>query len=148
MNNDGSSVIMTPRFRTAIHVLFVLANNKCVQSSASLAGHVDSHAAFLRRVLLPFVQAGMVEAREGRDGGYVLKISPTELTLAHIFVLVNSETPAETAHACCEETETPLDRAIQEIAHNAERRMIETLGQHTLADLLQRFDVSHSLKCE
>lgn len=140
MNTSAGSIITTPRFRTAIHALVWLAMNHCVQSSASLAGQVNSHAAFLRRVLLTFVQAGIVEAREGRDGGYMLKTSPKDLTLADIFMVVNSETPADCDNSDCGEAGLKLDQAIENITNAIEEQMIATLGKYTLEDLMNQLN--------
>ncbi|GMA49721.1 hypothetical protein GCM10025857_10780 [Alicyclobacillus contaminans] len=138
MSHSGHSIITTPRFRTAIHALAGLAINQCVQSSSSLAGHVNTHAAFLRRVLLPFVHAGIVEAREGRDGGYILKKSPEDLTLADIFMVVHHETSSPCDAPDCGARGAKLDKILDEVTDSAERQMIAALGQHTLADVLQR----------
>lgn len=140
MNANDDSIILTSRFRTATHALVWLAMNQCVQSSASLAGQVHSHAAFLRRVILPFVQAGLVEAREGRDGGYMLKVSPESVTLADIFVIVHSDTISDSDHSDCGEVGIQLDKALEEMADAAEQQLIATLQQFTLADLLNRMN--------
>lgn len=138
MNAGGGGFVTTSRFRTSVHALVWLATNQCIQSSASLAGHVNSHATFLRRVLLPFVQAGIVEAREGRDGGYLLKIAPEDLTLADIFMTGNAEILCDDDSSDCGEADIKLDKVLEEIAHAAEQQLITVLGQHTLADLLNR----------
>jgi Rrf2 family transcriptional regulator, repressor of oqxAB len=139
MNANGN-IITTSRFRTATHALTWLAMNQCVQSSASLAGQVNSHAAFLRRVLLPFVQAGFVEAREGRDGGYMLKVSPEDLTLADVFMTVNLDMGSDSDDSDCGEAGIQLDKALDEIAQVTEQQVIATLQKYTLADLLTRMN--------
>src|SRR5579883_2537991 len=40
--------------------------------SGAIADHMRAHAVFLRRVIATLCRAGLVEAREGRDGGYRL----------------------------------------------------------------------------
>jgi len=138
MNTNQISLIANSRFRISVHALVWLAMNHHVQSSASLANQVSSHATFLRRVLLPFVQSGLVEAREGRDGGYLLKVSPEQLTLADVYLTVNSEISSDVDSMDCGEAGIQLDNALEEITKTVEQQVITTLRRYTVADLVQR----------
>ncbi len=88
--------------------------------------------------MLPFVQSGIVEAREGRDGGYLLKVPPEQLTLADVYLAVNSEISADLGSADCGEAGIQLDNALEEITNTAEQQLITTLRRYTVADLVQR----------
>ncbi|HEV2529469.1 MAG TPA: Rrf2 family transcriptional regulator [Thermomicrobiales bacterium] len=72
-------------FAMAIHALALLAQSDEGYSSAYIAGSVNTGAPFLRRVLSTLVKAGLIEAREGRDGGYRLARPADRITLAEVY---------------------------------------------------------------
>jgi DNA-binding IscR family transcriptional regulator len=53
----------------AVHAVALLAQSDAGYSSAFIAGSVNTHAVFLRRILRRLNEAGIIEAREGRGGG-------------------------------------------------------------------------------
>ncbi|WP_409341097.1 RrF2 family transcriptional regulator [Paenibacillus sp. MBLB4367] len=135
------SQIGPPRFGIAVHALVWLAQSACVLSSGSIACQVNSHATFLRRVMAPLVQAGIVEAREGRDGGYLLKVQPNRLSLADVYMAVRAE-PAEPAEGVdCGEAGKKVDIALEEIMLEAERNTVTFLKKYSIADLMNRIDM-------
>lgn len=147
-SNRGSQ-IGPPRFAIAVHVLTWLAKSGSFLSSASIASEVNSHATFLRRVLATLVQSGLVEAREGRDGGYSLRLPADRITLADIYMAVKSE-PCEAAVKpdSCEAVENvdcgnegaQLDRTLEHIMNEADLLTVEYLKKYSIADLIQGID--------
>src|SRR5258708_7865897 len=123
-------------FAVAVQALVMLASSDRVCPSATIAGQVNSHAVFLRRVLAQLVRANIVEAREGRDGGYQLARPADQITLAEVFRAVKAsgalaplpEPPAELA---CATGWTGMQAAMGEIVEETEARIIEVLGRHT-----------------
>jgi len=139
---NRSGQVGPPRFAVAVHALVWLAQSERVQSSASIACQVNSHATFLRRVMNPLAQAGLVEAREGRDGGYCLKLPPERITLADVYSAVKLE-PAEAAEPpeCDGKAEgLKLHLALNDIMNEVEQMTIETLKKHTIADMAAHAD--------
>ncbi len=61
--------------------------------SEYLAGSVNTHAVFLRRVLRRLAEGGLIEAREGSGGGYPLSRPAAEVTLAEVYRLVEPDGP-------------------------------------------------------
>ena len=100
----------------------------------------------MRRILARLAQAGLVEAREGRDGGYSLKLPPDRITLADVFRAVSCDGADEEdrpesgwqAGACEEQGDLKerLDQALIRIMSDAERRALEYLQGHTIASLV------------
>ncbi|GJM70537.1 hypothetical protein HMSSN036_27530 [Paenibacillus macerans] len=133
MISNRSVQIGPPRFGIAVHALILLAKCEGTLSSAAIAGNVQSHATFLRRVLAQLTHNGIVEAREGRNGGYYLKRRPDQITLADIFLAVKSD--------CCEqevqEECTSGQQKLEAIMGEVQKQAVELLKQHTLADLMQ-----------
>src|SRR5476649_442413 len=54
-------------------------------SSAQLAEGVDSNPTFVRRLLAPLIQAGLVRSTMGRDGGVSLSADAAMITLGKIY---------------------------------------------------------------
>ncbi|TYP74905.1 RrF2 family transcriptional regulator [Paenibacillus methanolicus] len=137
MKTNRTYQIEPPKFRKAVHILIYLAKDGAFQSSATIACSVQSHATFLRRILALLANAGIVETREGREGGYGLKTSPDRISLAEVYMAVRGEEhDCAAAEAACEQTEM-LDSAMDEIMLEADKRMQEFLQGYTLADLME-----------
>lgn len=131
--------IVPRRFAIALQALVLLARTDEVSPSASMACQLKSHATFLRRVMIPLVQAGIVAAREGRDGGYLLGRPAERITLAEVYAAVKSECTgegSETGGQCGEGG--PLNTALEEIMEDVEEQVIGALNRYTIADLVQR----------
>ncbi|MCR2806436.1 Rrf2 family transcriptional regulator [Paenibacillus soyae] len=134
-----------PHFKIAMHALARLAQKNCVLSSAVIAGQVESHATFLRRVLQSLANAGIVESRGGREGGYSLKKPASSLTLGEIYEAVHpgrreccGEDPCKPPRSECGEAGVLLDRELERILHEAELNTIQYLSQFTLEEVMCR----------
>jgi Rrf2 family transcriptional repressor of oqxAB len=135
-SNRGSQ-IGPPRFAIAVHILVWLARSESFLSSTAIADQVKSHATFMRRVLATLAQSGIVEAREGRDGGYSLKMPAEGITLADVYLAVKCEGPSDSEdNVECGAEGEELDQALLEIMNEADRHTIEYLRGHTIASLL------------
>jgi Rrf2 family protein len=124
-------------YYTAVNALATLATSEGTCSSATIAQGVDAHAAHLRRVLALLGRAGIVEAREGRAGGYRLARDPQDITLAEVFKAVQAAEPLEDAAASnCRRS--CVFEVLDEIGLEAEREVLLVLERHSLASLLAR----------
>jgi Rrf2 family transcriptional repressor of oqxAB len=81
------------RFAMAVHALALLAHGEDGAPSEYIAGSVNTHAVFLRRVLRQLASAGLIEAREGRGGGYRLARAAATITLAEVYRAMEPEGP-------------------------------------------------------
>ncbi len=81
------------RFAMALHALALLATGEEGAPSEYLAGSVNTHAVFLRRVLRQLAAAGLIEAREGRGGGYRLSRPAATITLAEVYRVMEPDGP-------------------------------------------------------
>jgi Rrf2 family transcriptional regulator, repressor of oqxAB len=130
-----------PRFKIAVHALIWLAKNGVILSSAMLACQVDSHATFMRRVMQTLTSAGIVESKGGREGGYILRKRPDQITLGEIYSAMNSGAiESEVDLVCGEEVSAQLDVELERILHEAEQRTIEYLQQYTISDVMNRVE--------
>jgi Rrf2 family protein len=125
----------------AAHVLALLARTPDGYPSAFLAGSVNTHAVFLRKVVARLVRAGLVDAKEGRDGGYRLARPADRITLADVYRVMRADgplppSPAEPNPLC--EVGSGVRAALSEVAARAEDRLLGELERHTIADLSGR----------
>jgi len=128
-------------FPVAVQALVVLAETDGACSSSAMAQDLKAHAVFLRRVLARLVRANLVRAREGRDGGYRLARPADHITLAEIYQAVTVADPSEDTQnfsGVNAQVQTVLD----EIGAEAEQRLLQVLGQYTLASVLDRVAIS------
>ncbi|MEA4853382.1 MAG: Rrf2 family transcriptional regulator [Christensenella sp.] len=75
---------MTADFTIAVHALVYLNHKKTFQNSELLAKNVCTHPARIRKVMSVLKKAGLVEAKEGIDGGYAFCRDPKEVSLRQI----------------------------------------------------------------
>ncbi len=75
---------MNSDFIVAVHALVFLNHTQGVVSSEALAENVCTNAARVRKVMAPLKRAGLVETREGNEGGYRFAADPVGTDLASI----------------------------------------------------------------
>ncbi len=125
----------------ALHALAVLAQSEEGYPSAFIASSVNTHAVFLRRILRELVAAGLVEAREGRAGGYRLARPPRRITLAEVYRAVEPEgplapSPAEPNVRC--PVGAGMRFAFADAARAAGEGLTGALARRTLDELSRR----------
>lgn len=72
---------MTSEFTIAVHALTVLNHRGSVVTSEALAENVCTNAARIRKVMAKLRKTGIVETREGAEGGYLLTRASTDIHL-------------------------------------------------------------------
>ena len=81
---------MDSSFNLAVHALVCLSHSGRSLSSEAPAENICTNPTRVRRVLAGLKKAGMVETREGLDGGYRLTADPATLTLRQVAEAVNT----------------------------------------------------------
>jgi len=133
-----------PRLKIAIQAILWLAKSGNLINSTMIASQVDSHATFIRRVMQSLNNAGIVESKGGREGGYFLSKSPEEITLGDIYEAISSvSNDAEIkVDYDCESGERldvdQFDVELEKILQEAELKTIEYLRSYTIAQLSDR----------
>ncbi|QAY66678.1 Rrf2 family transcriptional regulator [Paenibacillus protaetiae] len=150
MGSNRNNPIGPPRFAIAVHTLILLAHCGCLMTSGAIAKQVNSHPTFLRRVLAQLAGEGIVEAREGRDGGYFLKADPDRLTLADIYMAVRQECteecPGTEQSAQCASASHQIDQQLEAIIALTEQRTYDLLKQFKLSDIMNKLVFDASVK--
>jgi Rrf2 family protein len=124
-------------FPVAVQALVVITGTEGLCSSSAMAQDLKAHAVFVRRVLAQLVRAGIVQAREGRDGGYSLARSADSITLAEVYQAVKIVDSSE-GTACTNGVNTRVQNMLDEIGAEAEQHLLEILEHYTLASVMQR----------
>ena len=81
---------MDSSFNLAVHALVCLSHSGRSLSSEALAENICTNPTRVRRVLAGLKRAGLVETREGSDGGYRLCADPASLSLRQVAEAVNA----------------------------------------------------------
>jgi len=132
-------------FPVAVQALVVIAETEGPCSSSMMAQDLKAHAVFVRRVLAQLVRANIVQAREGRDGGYRLARSADHITLAEVYQAVKLADSSEDT-ACSSGVNARVQAVLDDIGAEAEQRLLELLSHYTIASVLERIAVSgHTL---
>jgi Rrf2 family protein len=108
-------------------------------SSDELAGSVNASPVYVRRVLTPLRESGIVASTPGARGGWVLNRPADTITLAEVWQLVQGDDPMLGLHGPNPQCRTGIGvrRALvaldRELADAVEAR----LGQVTVADVVR-----------
>lgn len=129
-------------FGAAVQALIVLDHSDDeVCPSGTIADQLRAHAVFLRRVLATLVRAEIVEAREGREGGYRLARSAATITLADVYSAIKSASSDEcNAPDLSRGPLLPAGTAVAlgEVMAETEESMLAILARHSVAELAAR----------
>ncbi|RED51796.1 Rrf2 family transcriptional regulator [Cohnella lupini] len=129
-------------FGLALQALVILSKTNAQSCpSAELAVQLQSEATLLRRILATLVKGGILDTREGRDGGYRLKKDPSDITLAEVYTVLQVGDPMsfgikETAGT------NPFGQEMQaifsDLTSEMERSLVDVLGRYTVEQIADR----------
>ena len=131
------------RFPTALQMMLslALAQAEGVErlSSAELAEGVDSNPTFVRRLLVPLIQAGLVRSTMGRDGGVSLGVDAAAITLGEIYKATLGDKRlwigrSDIPHRCL--VSCNVKRFFGNLAEEVDESVLRLLDRRTLADAL------------
>ncbi|XID92945.1 Rrf2 family transcriptional regulator [Paenibacillaceae bacterium WGS1546] len=129
-------------FGLALQALVILSKDRVrTCPSAELAKLLQSEATLLRRILSSLAKGGILETREGRDGGYRLIRDPYSVTLAEVYSVLQVADPfcsaiRETAgsHAFGQE----MDAIFAELTGEMDQAMLLVLEKYTIGRIADR----------
>jgi Rrf2 family transcriptional repressor of oqxAB len=143
MNPDKCTGNHHPKwFGLALQALVVLSREQITTCpSAELAGYLHSEATLLRRILAVLARQGILETREGRDGGYRLRREPGSITLDEVYTALQVGDPLcygikETtgSHPFGQE----MKAAFQGLTQEMNQGLKTVLSRYTIADLAEQ----------
>jgi Rrf2 family transcriptional repressor of oqxAB len=129
-------------FGLALQALVILSKDS-IQTcpSAELAVHLQSEATLLRRILATLVKGGILDTREGRDGGYRLRRNPHEITLAEVYTVLQVGDPLSFGIKETTGTHTfgkEMKSIFCELTAEMDRSLLEVLGRYTIGQIAER----------
>jgi Rrf2 family transcriptional repressor of oqxAB len=130
------------RFPTALQLLLTLALAEAEGmkrlSSSTLANGLGANPSFVRKLLIPLAEAGLVESAFGRDGGVRLGRAADRITLREIYLTVTGDKAIWEArvvpHLC--PVSSNMECYFGQLTADADRAAMSTLEGKTLADSL------------
>jgi Rrf2 family transcriptional repressor of oqxAB len=130
---------VTPNaFGLAVRALAFLADCDTVCPSQRIATIMQSGTSFMRRVMAPLVRANLVEAREGRDGGYLLAKPPHVITVADVYRALQMTDPLGegllSSTNDCQHGDAIRD-LLGEMTSRAEKALLDVYEQYTIAQV-------------
>ena len=75
---------MTGELAIAVHAIVYLNHMQQTLSSETLAENVCTNPARVRKIMSRLKRAGLIETKEGADGGYRFKMDPASITLLEV----------------------------------------------------------------
>ncbi len=122
----------------AVHALALLSQADEGMPSDFMAGSINTHAVFLRRVLRQLAQAGLIVAHEGRKGGSRLSRPAAAITRAEVYRVMEPEGPI--APSPCEPSArcpvgSGMRAAFADAAESARAGIAAALARRTVADV-------------
>lgn len=129
-------------FGLALQALVILSKERIqICPSAELAEHLHSEATLLRRILAVLAKEGILDTREGRDGGYRLRKDPSSVTLAEVYCALQVGDPL--CYGIQDTTGShPFGRGMravfEDLTQEMDQCLKEVLSRYTVADLAKR----------
>ncbi|MFC0186686.1 RrF2 family transcriptional regulator [Fictibacillus aquaticus] len=132
-------VSSTKWFGLALQSLLVLADFDGIAPSGALADKLGAKSSFLRKVLSNLVKAGILSAKEGRDGGYYLAKEADDITLAEVYEAMRTDPYAKGfLDVNKEECFAPgTQKALAGLIDEMENWLLQGLSEKTVGDLLR-----------
>jgi Rrf2 family transcriptional repressor of oqxAB len=133
------------RFPTALQMMLSLAlaqeRGQGLLTSSQLARSLGANPSFLRKVLVPLTEAGLVEAARGNAGGVRLTREASEITLRDVYEAVSKDKPfwaprGGVPSVCL--VSSNISEYFSAVSASAQQSTLASLGESTLADGLAR----------
>ena len=135
----ADSMAQIKRFGFGLQALIALASQPDQWSSGEIAEHLRCEPTALRKILAQLAEAGLIEVKQGRTGGYRLIKPAGEITLSEVYRSVYDEEP-QWENMFETRGEAPpgekMKQAFERIRKDINRQMDGVLSTYTLDDLL------------
>lgn len=131
------------KFAISVHILSLLAGSEEEwMPSEIIASSLNTNAALVRKELSALRQAGLVESKEGKNGGSRLGKSASSISMAEIFSLVKEDhvfgfSPNLPNPKC--PVGAQINDALDELFTAIDETVYNKLQQMTLADFSAQF---------
>ena len=133
---------MTSEFSVAVHALVYLEHRTGTHSSEALAENVCTNPARIRKVMARLKKAGLVETKEGAEGGYHFVLDPAGVTLRQVAEAVDKHLvsaawrPGSRELPCL--IASGMAGVLNGIYHELDLLCLERLSRITIRDVEER----------
>ncbi len=133
----------TSRYTVGLHLLTLIAlragEGGVSFGSQEAATSVNTNPVVIRRILGTLREAGLVESKAGRGGGWVLARSPKQITLADVYTALEQDETMFGMHSQAPCKTCPVGKNIPDMLRmeygKAEKAMLKELQKTTVADM-------------
>ena len=130
------------RFSTALHILTLLGReNGTLLSSEYIAGSINVNPAVVRKEISNLRQFGLVESREGKNGGTQLAKPAKDIKLSDVYDAVRVSSllgRSNQPNPLCA-VGKHINKHIDTLYNDAENTMIKQLEKQTLLQFIKQF---------
>jgi Rrf2 family protein len=134
---------MTARFDIAMHILTLLtaSEGEYVQSDY-IAGSMNVNPVIVRKEISNLRSAGLVETREGKNGGSALAKPAAKIRLSDVYEVVKGDSllgrNKNKPNPDCK-VGRQIGKHLEKLHNDAELMFIQGLKKTTLADFMKQF---------
>jgi DNA-binding IscR family transcriptional regulator len=130
------------RLSGVLHILLHMAEHKVPMTSERLAEVMETNPVVVRRIMAGVRDMGLVRSERGHGGGWTLSCDLAATSSRDIYVALGEPVIVALGHrndnaACL--VEQAVNAALGKAFSDAEARLLERLGEVTLADLAVDF---------
>ncbi len=133
---------MTGEYTIAVHALIYLNHMGTMLSSEKMASNICTNPARVRKVLAKLKRAGLVETREGSEGGYRFQKDPHQVTLRQVAEAVETTFVECSWHSGGEDIKcqvaSGMAGVMDDICSQLNGICLERLEQVTIAQIEER----------
>lgn len=131
------------RFATVIHILTILAKSPGEWLSSDwIAGSIHINPVIVRKELSALQDQGWVISRKGKEGGYMLLVSSSEITLADIYKSVKNANVLGKKNLC-PNSKCPIgkdiNKELEDLFAETDEIVFEALKYRTLEGFVKQF---------
>lgn len=131
------------RFAVSVHILTLLAEMPGEWlSSDYIAGSININPVLVRKEISNLREAGLVESREGKNGGTTLAKSPTKILLSDVYRTVRQDLllgrAKNSPNPDCK-IGKQINRHLEGLYEDVETALFQKLGKKTLAEFHKQF---------
>ncbi len=133
--------MLSMKAKYALRALIVMASQKKMMQSKSIAAQADVPAKFLEAILLDLKRQGFVDSKRGIFGGYFLSREPESIMAGEVIRgLDGTLAPLRCAsvhdYQKCEDCEDEHNCVIRKVMTDVRNAISEVLDKRSLADMI------------
>ncbi len=143
--------MLSKKAKYAINALVYLAQQPLDQpiQISTIAEHENISRKFLETILLDLRNAGIVNSKKGKAGGYHMLQAPEDVNMAEVMRIFDGPIAllpcvAHKYYQKCHECKDEANCGIRDIFADVRRETVRMLKEATLAEIIKRAETLHN----